>query len=357
MTSAPGTPGNRPFDHAEFDVLLPAPGDPELSPARQALLKEHLMDEIQRPAPGPRRSFSFPRSRRARIAWFALPVAAAVAVGAMALGPVHPGRPSGGGGQAGHAYTSADAVAPTVVTLTPGTTKGLSAAADHIALAAAKQPPLAPGKNQYLYVESKVAFLQVENSVDGGQRSWIPPLHQRRIWLSPDGTKGYLYEPGNGMVTDLDDSSGSKRHSYKAMKALPTDPDALLKRLYQGGRTGDPEDDWGAFKELGDMLHEQLAPPEISAALYRVAARIPGVQYVDKATDAGGREGIAIVFTNGDIRHEWIFDKNSYDYLGQREVLVKEDYGMKPGTVIGQTTIVERAVVDAKRQLPDGGKS
>ncbi|MGW1073906.1 CU044_5270 family protein [Streptomyces sp. NPDC002537] len=355
MTSTPGTPGNRPFDHAEFDVLLPAPGDPQLSPARQTLLKEHLMDEIQRTAPAPRRSFSLPRTRRARIAWFALPMATAVAAGAVALGPMGLGHSSDKGVQAGRAFTSADAVAPTVVTLTPGTTEGLSAAADHIALAAAKQTPLAPGKNQYLYVESKVSFLQSEES-DGEQKNWIPPLHQRQIWLSPDGTKGYIYEPDNGTVVNFDDSSNDKRHSYEGMKALPTDPDALLKRLYQGGKPGDPEGDWGAFKELGDMLHEQLAPPEVSAALYRVAAKIPGVQYVDKAADAGGREGIAIAFVNGDIRHEWIFDKNSYAYLGQRQVLVKEAYGMKPGTVIGQTTVVERAVVDAKKELPDGRK-
>lgn len=79
--------------------------------------------------------------------------------------------------------------------------------------------------------------------------------------------------------TDLDHGpgvSGDTRHSYDSMRALPTDPDALLKRLYQGGKRGNPDDDWMAFKEINSLLSEQIAPSATSAALYKVAARIPG---------------------------------------------------------------------------------
>ncbi|MEU5426666.1 CU044_5270 family protein [Streptomyces olivoreticuli] len=339
------------LDHAEFDLLLPAPGDPALPADRHTLLKEHLMDEITRTAPAAAR----PRLRRT--AWIALPVAATLVASAMAISQWGPGADAHDGVRAGGATAE-----PEVLRLEPGTTEGLPAAVERISLAAAKQPALEPRADQFIYVESKVSFLRGENN-NGKEKNWITPIHQRQIWKSPDGTKGFLYEPGHGLIDkkgeDLDDGehgTGDHRHSYNSLKALPTDPDALLKRLYQGGKPGDHDADWMAFKEIGQLLQEQIAPPSTSAALYKAAARIPGVTLVDRTVDAAGRPGIAIAFTIGDSRKEWVFDKNTYDYLGQREVLLKAAYGMEPGTVTGQTTVVRRAVVDAKKELPDGRK-
>ncbi|MFE0047418.1 CU044_5270 family protein [Streptomyces albireticuli] len=350
---------HEPVGHAEFDLLLPAPAEPALSAGRHAQLKEHLMDEILT-SRADAHAVGTPRPRPRRAAWIALPVAATLAVGALAVGPWDLGSGDGDGGV--QALTGPHPEPPTV-TLEPGTTENLAAAVDHIALAAARQPVLEPRKDQYIYIESQVSFRR-SMKTGGEEESWVDPLHKRQIWLSPDGAKGWLYEPGDSFGEkkgqDLDDGPGrgsSHRHSYDAMKALPTDPDALLKKLYpDGAKPGDPEADWDAFKESGSMLHEQLAPPETSAALYKAAARIPGVTLVGKTTDAKGRPGIALAFVRGDSRFEWIFDKSTYAYLGQREVLLKETDGMKPGTVVGQTSVVTRAVVDAKKELPGGGK-
>ncbi|WKK27480.1 CU044_5270 family protein [Streptomyces olivoreticuli] len=136
---------------------------------------------------------------------------------------------------------------------------------------------------------------------------------------------------------------------------LPTDPDALLKRLYRGGKPGDAQDDWSAFGEIGQLLDEQIAPPEISAALFKAAAEIPGVALVDKATDATGRTGVAITHTYRNSRQEWIFDADTYEYLGRREVLVEPYRGLKPGAVTTESVVVKRAVVSAKKELPGGG--
>lgn len=363
---------HEPLSHSEFDLLLPAPADPVLSPGRHAQLKEHLMEEIltrraeEERGTGTDTGFvagdAARRSLGRRVAWTAVPVAAATLAFGVLNGPWDlGGSDSGGGVRASRDGIPENITPPPTVTLEPGTTKGLATVVDHISLAAARQPALEPREDQYVYIESQVSFMR-SLSKDGEETNWVDPLHKRQIWKTPDDKKGWLYEPGdsfgakNGESLDIGPTRGSSlRHSYNKMRALPTDPDALLKKLYpEGGKAGDPDADWDAFKEAGAMLHEQLAPPETSAALYKAAARIPGVTLVEKTTDARGRPGIAVAFVRGDSRFEWVFDKTSYAYLGQREVLLKAAYGMKPGTVIGQTSVITRAVVDKKKELPGG---
>ncbi|MFI6476243.1 CU044_5270 family protein [Streptomyces sp. NPDC050516] len=352
---------HEPLHASEFDLLIPAPGDdPQMAADRHTALATHLESEIRRAsAPAAVR-----RARLRRTALIGVPVAAVLAAGVIVPGSLHLGGASGQGVRAGGHQDTGPREKPQWMPLVPGTTENLSVTVDRIVLAAAAQPSLTPRQDQFIYIKSKVSFLRVgTNPATGKTDTWITPLHTRQIWKSPDGKKGFLYEPGGALSdvepdgSDLDHGpgvSGDTRHSYNSMKALPTDPDALLKRLYQGGKRGNPDDDWMAFKEINSLLSEQIAPSATSAALYKVAARIPGVELVPKANDADGRQGIAIAFTRGSTRHEWIFDKDTYAYLGQRQVLVQEEEGLKPGTVVGQTTVIERAVTDAKRELPDG---
>ncbi|MEV6672178.1 CU044_5270 family protein [Streptomyces sp. NPDC051162] len=333
----------KPLDLGDFDLLLPRQVETSLPEARQNLLEEALWAEAHRTAP------SAPRSRSRRTVWIALPVAAAVIGGAVIVAPDGSGAPS------------TDTRPPKAgVTLESGTAKGLSSAVDRISLAAARLPALEPRQDQYIYVESKVTGGWVDRA-GGKEKLVVSPLHSRQVWHSPDGLRNFVYEPGhkfmdkNGEDLDLDHSGEvADRGSYNSVKALPTDPDALLARFYGSGRMGDPQADWTAFGEVGQLLEEQIAAPRISAALFKAAARIPGVALVDRATDATGRAGIAITHTGPDSRQEWIFDRNTYQYLGQREVLVKPYRGLEPGAITYETVVVKRAVVDAKKELPDG---
>ncbi|MEU3753340.1 sigma factor-like helix-turn-helix DNA-binding protein [Streptomyces olivoreticuli] len=52
----------------------------------------------------------------------------------------------------------------------------------------------------------------------------------------------------------------------EAAEALPTDPGVLLKRLRRGGKSGDAQDDWSAFGEIGQLLDEQMAARSIRVA-------------------------------------------------------------------------------------------
>lgn len=331
-----------PLDLAEFDLLLPRRPEAALPEARQDLLEEALWAEARRTAP------EAPRARARRTAWIALPVAAAVIGCAVVVAP----DGAGTGTRSPEAGASLEA----------GTARGLSATVDRISLAAARQPALEPRQDQYIYVESKVTGGWVDRA-GGKEKLVVSPLHSRQVWRSPDGLKSFTYEPGhkfmdrNGEDLDLDPSrEAPDRGSYNSVRTLPTDPGALLENLYQGGKVGDPQADWTAFGEVGRLLEEQIATPEISAALFKAAARIPGVTLADRTTDATGRPGIALTHTGPDRRQEWIFDRNTYEYLGQREVLVKPYRGLEPGAVTYETVVVKRAVVDAKRELPGGGK-
>ncbi|GGX97965.1 CU044_5270 family protein [Streptomyces hiroshimensis] len=366
---------HEPLDHAEFGLLLPRPADGGLSAARQQQLREHLMAEIGRaadPVPdlvpgdgtGAVTTRPAPRPRMRRAVRIAVPAAAAASAAAVIAGVVllspgsagtdSRGQNPGTGGRPGAVSADSGTVA--------GTTKGLPAVMDRISLAAERQPAPEPRPDQFIYVESRVSGIKSERS-GGKERFRVTSLHPRQVWLSPDSRKSFIYEPEHPFMDkkgeDLDVGDGPADelpHSYASLKALPSDPDALLKQLYRGASVGDPQADWSAFEEIGQILGEQLVPPRISAALYKAAAKIPGVTFVDEATNPDGRKGIAVTFTAGFGRQEWIFDRDTYEYIGQRSVLVKEHWGLAPGTEYFRSAIVRRAVVDAKKELPGGGR-
>ncbi|MCX5233070.1 hypothetical protein [Streptomyces sp. NBC_00233] len=73
------------LDHTELVWLLPAPGDPVLSPDRQLLLEDYLMNEIRQAIPEPSlsiaRQVKDKRKQRKRLAWrLGLPAAVLAAV-------------------------------------------------------------------------------------------------------------------------------------------------------------------------------------------------------------------------------------------------------------------------------------
>ncbi|MEU8832764.1 CU044_5270 family protein [Streptomyces sp900116325] len=336
------------LDHAELARLLPAPGDPHLSLDRHLLLEEHLMNEIQPTAPTPA-----PSRRPARRALLiGVPVTAAALAGAFAFTAL-----TNSGGSGTTAATPPPVEAP-VVRIEPGSNAQLASTVEHIAAAASARKTPEPGPGQYIYIKSKVSYLSVSHTDTDKSKTWVQPLHIREVWNSPDGKQGWLDEPGYQPKGGITLNSAVENHlgapSYDYLRTLPTDPDALLKKIYKETKGQGNSPDQQAFTTVGDLLMEQVAPAKLNAALYRAAAKIPGVVVVDHAKDAAGREGIALARLDqqtGD-RTEWIFDPKTYTYLGSRAVQVKQAYGVKPGTVTESTAVLERAVVDAQKQRP-----
>lgn len=101
---------------------------------------------------------------------------------------------------------------------------------------------------------------------------------------------------------------------------------------------------------IGELLSESIIPPKVNATLYRAAAKIPGVVVPD-SVDAAGRHGVGVarVDASGE-RDEWIFDKKSLTYLGERDYLARDTTNGKAGMLVGTTAVLARGVADQTGQ-------
>jgi hypothetical protein len=310
---------------AELARLLPAPAERDLPAGRQHTLKEHLMSEL-RLADTPPAGRAAPRRRRK-------PAILTAAAGAAALA----------------------AVAITV-SLLPGNTSGASPAAARllakIATTAARQPGLQVRDSQFWYIKSWVSSLVCNGG--SGNNCVLEKPHERQVWQSVSNqcVTGLLREDGQDIPLTFSTNylhcpyrGGVHDPTYRFLQSLPTDPHALLdliERQMQGQQPR-PEE---AFTTIGDLLGEAIAPPRVSAALYRAAALIPGVTVVADATDAIGRHGVAVAMTNQGVRTEWIFSKQTFQYLGERGVNVAN------GASAGVSAVLQRAFVNHTGQIP-----
>ncbi|MFI1251820.1 CU044_5270 family protein [Streptomyces anulatus] len=408
MIRTPRRRREEPLDHAELARLLPAPGDPELSSDRLNGLEEHLMTEIRNrtsdtsphtspdtsphtsPGASPHTSPGTASDASPGASTGAPPVGAhageraprparrsgrrPVLVGAAAalvLAAAGVAGLAGGSGGSSGSESSGRAVAPPagavpapVVQVVRGSTAGLAGAVADISGAAVRAELPEPGPGQFLYVRSEVSWMVTWDGADGKNESYVEKLHPREVWKSPDGDKGWLIEAGDKAaggdgITLGDPVEGDRTlnsPSYDYLRTLPTNPGRLLKKIYDetGGMGNGP--DQQAFSTIGDLLREQVVPSKLAAGLYRAAARIPGVVLVDDSVDAAGRHGVAIARTDetDGARTEWIFDRETYTYLGERTVQTRDAEGVRAGTVRGHTAVTDRAVVDAVKQRPAG---
>jgi hypothetical protein len=134
--------------------------------------------------------------------------------------------------------------------------------------------------------------------------------------------------------------------SYRLLQTLPTNPPVLLAMIYKVERGHGPSADQEAFVTIGDLLRDKIAPPKVAAALYRAAALIPGVTLVRHATDAIGRQGVAVAQTADGIRTELIFSKKSLKLIGERTILAKI------GISTYASAIIRQAFADHLGQVP-----
>jgi DNA-directed RNA polymerase specialized sigma24 family protein len=116
---------------------------------------------------------------------------------------------------------------------------------------------------------------------------------------------------------------------------------------------GDHRDD-ELFTLVGDVLRSAPLPSDLRAALYRVAARIPGIHLIGEVRDTAGRGGVGVAFDDPARRRILIFDPQTAELLGEQSVLLEPgDYlDAAPGTVVGEAAYLEAGVVDSTRERP-----
>ncbi len=284
------------------------------------------------------------------------------------------------------------ALALVVPMLLPASRTDSAAAAmlRQVARRAAEQPATpAPRADQFLYTktESVQVFMYV---VGDGTTFVFRQTLAREFWIAPDGSGRILETTGPAEFVapqdeaawvaagspDLfenqttDDRFAPGELSYQDYSHLPTDPMELKKLIERREIVGGPDGDWETFSIVGDLLREAHTAPAVRAALYEVAADLPGVELVGRVQDGAGRAGIAVAYTSdhgsGATRQEFIFDPQSAELLGERYVLVDDSridvqsggggaiYGGvgAAGTVGYEATFVAQGVVDAVDETP-----
>jgi hypothetical protein len=223
-----------------------------------------------------------------------------------------------------------------------------------VASAQKAEKPLTAG--QFEYSKWIVGYLS------GGAGWYALSPGVRESWLAPNGS-GYLHErwdkptfptaadrvawvaAGRPQVNPREDSG---RLPPSPRRHLPSDPNALYATIHDSAVGHGNSTDSEMFTLVADALRDP-ASPALRAALYDVAARIPGVELVGPATDRLGRHGVAVASVDGKIheRHELIFDPKTSALLGEEYTeLDGNSYGYPAGTVTGYATYVVSAVVD-----------
>lgn len=347
--------------HEELVRLLPSPPERDLPPGRHSHHKDRLMQLIDDDQSRTPRTFvrgqaagqaqaqaqaphmTRPRLRLLRPAVW-VPTAALALAGALTVGLVT-NMDSGYG-------VEASGSEPAVVLL------------DRIADVAAKTEATPVRDDQLVYIKSLDAGAECQE--DG---LCVPgKLSQREAWWSqePGPVKQLALFYENGDYVPLREllppgspgtPAGIDRPTYEWLASLPTDQDELLDEL---GRLTKKEKGQeraqAVFDKIGELLGKVM-PPRTAAALYEAAAKIPGVTRIEDAVDPAGRNGVGIrrVDKRSTWATEWIFDRDTLAYLGERTYLSKDGKTGKKGTMLAETAILKQAVVDKYRQRPGSG--
>ncbi|MEV5388321.1 CU044_5270 family protein [Streptomyces sp. NPDC052721] len=298
-----------PTEREELARLLPSPGEPALPSDRLAQLEAHLMQEITREAPTPstRSAGDGPvPSRPLRLlAATAIPLGTVAAVVAAVLTVV-----IGRGGQ-------------------PSTDPKAVELLNRIAAVAAAQDTPPVRDEQYVYTVTQ----GTQQIMDEGQDTF-----RRSDWLAVDGERDGLSRitvlagPSGKRTRDMKLQADPNGTTYRELEALPTDTGELYKKIWTATKGQGPTHEKAALEMIGSMLQGATLLPAVEAALYRTAARIPGVTVVDDAQDAAGRAGVGLAFGDGKDHEVWVFEKKNLSYLGSdRAALLDIDVVDKVG--------------------------
>jgi hypothetical protein len=278
----------------------------------------------------------------------------------------------------------------------PGARRGESAAVAEVlhaaARVAARQPQTVLPAHGYRYTKSKDAYRVLYDacSLPSSKRLTCPAPppddwafsvlvpHTREIWVASDGSGRLLVKSGEprflgprdkseweaagspelGRRGTSDESFGPGGLSYTDFSEYSTEPDELYDQIRRKAEGHGPSTNAEMLVLVGDLLRETVAPPDLRAALFSVAARIPDVELVGEVTDPAGRRGVAVARTSDDAgfleRNELIFDPETSELLAERQVLLERvDWiDADPGSVIGYAVYLDSGVVDSTSERP-----
>jgi hypothetical protein len=128
------------------------------------------------------------------------------------------------------------------------------------------------------------------------------------------------------------------------MGSLPRDPGQLYDRLRAdtSGKGSDPDLEMVVY--VADALRTGLVPADLRAALYRVLAKVPGLQVTEEFANLDGQKGTAFGIGAKGMRHDVIIDPATGQFIGEREVTEEGWEGIPAGTVTEYTSVTTAVV-------------
>jgi len=128
----------------------------------------------------------------------------------------------------------------------------------------------------------------------------------RMAWIDADRPdfetdRDYPFPPNQSPIHDVAD--------------LSADPDRLLELLRSGAIVERPPGDDQVFIVIGELLAQGVAPPDVRAALFEVAARLEGVRLVGDVEDPLERPGTGVSLDGPTYDTRLVFDPDSAQLL------------------------------------------
>jgi hypothetical protein len=165
-------------------------------------------------------------------------------------------------------------------------------------------------------------------------------------WNSIDGQTRATYQNGRLVVTKRGADGGTwDRVAWPTITSM-TSPDKVPDAVPGPGSMG---------IELDAFVGQYVVPPNVQAAIFRHLAQTPGMTINPDAVNIDGRPAVGLGrIIEGYLSQELLFDKQTYQLLGERLVAVKDhvshgddsDHVSVRGDVYRQVIYATMAIVD-----------
>lgn len=175
----------------------------------------------------------------------------------------------------------------------------------------------------------------------------------RTIWIG-HGVTGRLVQPRLGPAAIPPAIPfGRRTLTWAQLQNLPTAPGPLLADIARVSRNMGQPLAVAEFDTAVGLLFEAPSPPALRSALYKIAARLPGVTLVADSRDLIGRKSAEVYMPPGfpgNLGEAMFFDPSTSAVLGVAD-LVGSRVRCPPGW---EAAVLASGYVSSKYQLPPG---
>ena len=188
---------------------------------------------------------------------------------------------------------------------------------------------------------------------------------RREVWFGSDGSGLLRSHFVRSVFFDEDQRArweASERGARHASKEPSDDlfapgcwngPRARLAAISRDGSVSEALERRGpvTLHEIKQLIGEALVPESQRRSFFDLCVGLEGAVLSNDARDQIGRSGVSVARDERDRREELIFDAETLELLGTRQVLIDAQAGYAPaGAMVGWTCFVDRQLVPG---LPD----